>query len=158
VWRPTLHIVLSTVTRVNAPQMPLGRDVSVCHFTAVHPYCTNRQDLPPVALALLLIAACAGNSYSLPGATSCTLCPGDGGPASLVPNSARNGCQCPPGYAPPPGAIDFSKQGEDRFVFTRETCLLCPAGTFADPLSTCQPCSGYYQYSTAGASSCSTCE
>jgi hypothetical protein len=123
-------------------------------FSAVqHAVVTQRISVTCVYLRSmtdLIAAACTGNTIALPGLNNCTACSAAVGPGAPVPDSTRTFCQCPDGYIPKPGT---------SYAAGNLECQICPAGTFAQAGSTrCQPCRGYYQYSAAGASSCSSCK
>ncbi|WIA18974.1 hypothetical protein OEZ85_003642 [Tetradesmus obliquus] len=92
----------------------------------------------------LTCSPCGIGKYSRPGATVCTDCP-----STTEPTPDRSACQCPAGTAP--------KQSSGE-VPTPLACGDCPAGYFAAAGSSkCSPCRGYYEFSTARATACSTC-
>lgn len=95
--------------------------------------------------ASLTCLPCDDNTYSTPGlATSCTTCPD-----STEPTQDKGACKCVAGKVPKAGTA--WEQGT-------LVCEGCPPGYFvAVGASRCSACSGYYEYSAAGATTCATC-
>uniref|UniRef100_A0A383VAK6 Tyrosine-protein kinase ephrin type A/B receptor-like domain-containing protein n=1 Tax=Tetradesmus obliquus TaxID=3088 RepID=A0A383VAK6_TETOB len=89
--------------------------------------------------------ACDSNTYSTPGlATNCTTCPD-----TTEPTQDKGACKCVAGTVTKAGTA--WEQGT-------LVCEDCPAGYFVSTgASWCSACSGYYEYSTAGATTCATC-
>lgn len=89
--------------------------------------------------------ACDSNTYSTPGlATNCTTCPD-----TTEPTQDKGACKCVAGKVTKAGTA--WEQGT-------LVCEDCPAGYFvATGASWCSACSGYYEYSTAGATTYATC-